>query len=424
MSLGLKAARYGVAAVFVAGLIVFASFYYLGTTVQPTGSSGTSTGTSTNTSHSTSTSVSTRSSTSTGIQGQTAQLVIQLTDPPQVPELTTSFNMTYSSLSLLVGEPSGHPGEFNTTTIAVIPTNGSGTLQLLRLQNISETLGTLTLPDGSIIYSVSFAVTSLKIEVNGTASTVALAGGGSTLTVTISSPHQLSGTNVALLQLNPVVVQTPTGYQLIPSSVGIIRHSQGEEGQQPGSYHDLSQNDTEALHNVYGNLTATLTAFSVSGNVTTITVQVKNVGNGSVDLNAISFHGNFTAVGSCGNGGDGEHHDSHDCHSSDLPQNVIFAPVNGTVSGTACANLTMQQPGSDEEGYDRSGLTLGQGQCVDLTFTGMISLGGSNQTLVPSTLNGQVYTLHVIASDGANLDLTCTLPAGPASCVTDQHWWD
>jgi hypothetical protein len=423
MSFGLKATKYGVAAVIVAGLIVFSSFYYLGTTVQPTQTSVTGTSTSAGASVSTSTSTSTSTSKSMGIQGQTAQLVIQVTDPPQVPELTSSLNMTYSSLSLLVGEPSGHPGEFNTTTITVTPTNGSGSLQLLRLQNISETLGTVNLPNDSIIYSASFAATSLEIEVNGTASAVVFAGGGSTLTVTISNPYQLSGTNVALLQLNPVVVQTPTGYQLIPSSVGVIRHSEGEGEQQTGSYHSLSQNDAEALDNVYGNLTATMTAFLVSDNVTTITVQVKNIGNGSVVLNAISFQGNFTVVGNCERGGDGVHHDSDGCHS-DHPRDVVFVPVNDTVSGAACTSLTMQQPGGEDNDYDRGGLTLGQGQCADLTFTGMISPGESNQTLVPSTLDGQVYTLHVIASDGANLNLTCTLPAGPTSCVTDRHWWD
>jgi hypothetical protein len=291
---------------------------------------------------------------------------------------------------------------------------------LLKLQNVSETLGTVTLPNDSIIYSVTLTVSSIKIDVNGTVSTVLLAGGASELTVTIASPHELSGRNLALLQLNPVVVQTPTGYQLIPSAVGVIRHSEGEGEEHSGFLHQLSDNDTQALENVHGNITATLTILSVSGNSTTINVEVKNTGNGSVDLNAISIHGNFTATGNCDRGDHGDENDSHGCHEHDHTNEVVLVPTNSTISGTACANQTMQLVNGDNGDHERGGLTLGAGQCVDLTFTGVISFGESNQTLVPSTMGGQVYEVHVIASNGANLDLSCTLPAGPASCKVEQ----
>lgn len=399
MSLGLKAAKYGVAAVIVAGLIVFASFLYLGGSIQLPGST---------------------------VQGSTSKLEIQLTDPPQVPDYTSSLNLTYTSLALLVGEPSGHPGELNTTTVTMTPSGGSATLDLLKLQNVSETLGTVTLPNDSVIYSATFTVSSVKVDVNGTTSAVSLAGGGSTLTVTIANPQGLSGTNVALLQLNPVVVQTPTGYELIPSSVGVIRHSQGVGEDQVGSEHQLTENDTEALDNAHGNVTASLTAFSVSGNSTTITVEVKNTGNGSVVLNAIGVHGNFTALSSCDNGSSHGNSSEHNattakCQPKDHPAEVVFVPVNSTISGTACANLTMQLVNGDPSYHEAGGLTLAKGQCVHLTFMGMVSFGESNETLVPSTTAGQVYIVHVIASNGANTDLACTLPAGPTSCVVEHQ---
>ena len=417
MSVGLKAARYGIAAVVVAGIIITSSFLYLGAPTQLQGGTSTS-------SKPPLSSTSSTSSTS-GVLGAASQLVIQLTDPPEVPELTSSLNMTYTSLSVLVGEPTGHQGQLNTTTLTIAPSGGNATLELLRLQNISQTLGTVTLPNDSVIYSATFTISSIKIDVNGTLSAVTLAGGATTLTVTISNPHELRGTNVALLQLNPFVVQTPAGYELIPSSVGVIRYSAGEGEGQTGSFHQLDENDTEALENVYGNVTATLNVLSVSGNNTTITVEVKNTGNGSVVLNAIGIHGNFTAVGQCENGDphDNDSDGSNNCHGHDHNHSteVVFVPVNQAVSGAACANLTMQLVNGDFNDHEEGGLTLAQGQCADLTFSGVISFGDSNQTLVPSTTAGQIYDVHVIASNGANMGLTCTLPAGPSSCTVQQQ---
>jgi hypothetical protein len=412
MSLGLKTAKYGVAAMMVAGIIIVTSLIYVGGSVQPTQTGSTQpAGT-----HST--------SGTSAAQGATSELVVQLTDPPEVPQLTTSLNMTYTSLSLLVGEPSGHPGEINTTTVTMTPANGSATLDLMRLQNVSETLGAVRLPNDSVVYSATFTVSSVKIDVNGTVSSLSLAGGSGTLIVTIANPRGLSGENIALLQLNPVVVQTPTGYELIPSSVGVIRYSQGEGQEQTGSFHDMSDDDEEALENTHGNVTASLTALSVSGNTTTISIEVKNVGNGSVILNAISIHGNFTAMGHCE--GDDDSHGSRGCGEHDRSGEVVFVPVNSTVSGTTCTNLTMQLANGDswDWGHEWGGLTLGKGQCVDLTFTGMISSGESNETLVPSTAAGEVYTVHIVASNGANLDLACTLPVGPTSCEVEHQEHD
>ena len=67
-------------------------------------------------------------------------LAIRLTDPPQVPALTSSLNLTYSSISLLVGEPTGTSGELTTKSTAVTPSGGSATIDLMSLQNVSETI--------------------------------------------------------------------------------------------------------------------------------------------------------------------------------------------------------------------------------------------------------------------------------------------
>jgi hypothetical protein len=224
LSVGRKTTTYVVSAVLLSALIIAASTLYLGlpTLLQSTNLESTSS----SASSSAFTSGSSTSSSAFSFAGPQALLVIQLTDPPQVPHGTKSLNLTYTALGLLVGEQSG--GKVNPTSVNVTPIGGSATLNLLKLQNVSQTIASGNLPNGSIIYSVTFTVSSIAINVNGTVSQVTLATGGNSFSVTIAQPLPLQGENVVLLQLNPIIVGTPTGYQLIPSAVGVVRPSQGQ----------------------------------------------------------------------------------------------------------------------------------------------------------------------------------------------------
>lgn len=399
MSVRRQALKYTVAALAVAAAIILSSTFYLN---QPIG---------------------------TGAQGGTqASLAIQLTDPPTVPGGTTSLNLTYSSISLLVGEPTSG-GQQTTKTVTVANT---ATLDLLRLQNISQTIALASLPNGTVIYSFSLTVTGISIDVNGTKSPVTLATGGSTLTVTLPTPSAIQGSNIALLRLSPVIVSTPGGYQMIPSAVGIVRSERhGESQEQVGSQQTLTSQDENQLRQAQGVLTANLTVLSVAGNSSTITVRVENTGNSSVVLNAIAIHGNFSAVGNpCGSYGASETHTQTEgkdratstttstgaeCGMEHMNE-VVFIPVNSTVSGTSCVALKMNLVNYNmgENGYH--GLTLAKGQCVTLTFSGEIAFGNANFVLVPSTAAGQTYGVHVIASEGANNELSCQLPLTSSSC--------
>jgi hypothetical protein len=156
--------------------------------------------------------------------GLQALFLVQLTDPPVVPKGTTSLNLTYSAINLIVAEP-GKNNQVTTSNVAIIPQGGSATVDLLKLQNVSQTIASANLPNGSLIYSASFTVSGIAIKINGTTSVVTLATGGNTFVVTLAKPTVVSGTTATLLELNPIVANTPTGYQLIPSSV----HGPGQD---------------------------------------------------------------------------------------------------------------------------------------------------------------------------------------------------
>jgi hypothetical protein len=405
--------QYALVAIIVSLGIVAASFLYIGLPMSTNESAG-----------------------SQG--GELAPLSIQLTDPPEVPSLTTSLNLTYASIDLLVGEPVGTQGQLNTQSVTVTPSGGPTTLDLLKLQNVSQTIAVANLPSGSVLYSVTFTVSKISIDVNNTLSTVTLATGGTSFEVTIAHPSSFDTGDYALLQLNPVVVDTPSGYQLIPSSVGVMGHGEGLD--HVGNKHQLTDNDNNALGNARGEVASSITALSVVGNVTTFTVLVNNSANVPVDLVSIGLHGNFTVLGGVcttfGNqvgyqpmGEDSSHKGTHmqGYNSCIIPMNideVVFIPVSTPVASSttsACSTAQLALVNGGNELSDFNKLTIAPGQCVLFTFSGTISFGNSNFVLNPSTAAGQVYVLQVIASNGANQLVSCTLPLGSASCTVQTQ---
>jgi hypothetical protein len=423
MSVRRKTIAYAAAALLVSVAIIASSVLYLGIPVPGVTTS------------------------SSALGPQSATLAIRLTDPPQVPSLTTSLNLTYSSLDLLVGEPTGSGGQLTTKSATVTPSGGSATVDLLKLQNASQTIALADLPNDSILYSVTFNVSSISIDVNNTISSVALATGGTSFQVTIAQPSPCHTGDFALLQLNPVVVNTPTGYQLVPSAVGVMGHEVNRGEDTLGSRHGITTGDNDHLQKAQGNVTSSLTALSVSGNTTTVTILVNNSASFPIDLNALGLHGNFTVVGEiCGTkgwgmGGEGMSGGSQQQgdhtgppHMCELPvhmNEVVFVPVPPnapatTTTSNQCLSATMtlvNGPGPD----DHDGMSLAPGQCVKLTYVGEISFGEAPFVLIPSTSPGQTYVLHVVASNGANQMESCQLPLGPNSCkplAPQQDYWD
>jgi Domain of unknown function (DUF4382) len=431
---------------------------------------------------STSTTASQQASSST-LAGAQALLLVQLTDPPVVPAGTTSLNLTYSAIDVIVAEP-GQNNQVTTTDVTVTPQGGSATVDLLQLQNVSQTIATASIPANSTIYSFSFTVTGISIAVNGTTSAATLATGANALQVTLASPALVGGTTAALLQLNPVIADTPTGYQMIPSAVAITKGGSliTDQDKVIGSRHQLTWQDNSDLHDSRGQVSATLVGLSSAGTTTTVTVQVNNTGGASIQLVAIGLHGNFTmqnpgckseasttsssssststtsshgeqgsgnrnntggakgnshsGVGSCNDHGGNElvfvpqmpgsattstssssstTGSSSSSSSSSTTTSTTSASASSTTTAASCTTGTLALSQA-ETSHDR-GLTLSPGQCVTLTFTGVVSFGESQTTVVPSTAPGQTYALHVVASDSAETTMSCALPLTPTSCT-------
>lgn len=399
---------------------------------------------------------STSSGPTTPSTGQSV-LLVQLTDPPVVPTGTTALNLNYSAIILLVSEPtfstetststvtSGtststtttvitqtQGGVVTTQSVKITPNGGSALVDLLKLQNVSETLASAALPNGSKIYSVTFQVSSISMTVNSTVYTVLLATGGNSLLVTLAQPSTIQGTNAMLVDLTPTVVNTTSGYQMIPSAVGIIRPQAQITGQeqQVGHENNLTNQDQQYLQRAMGQVSANLVSMSVFDNTTTISVEVNNTGNSTVELTAIRINGNFTAqTQTCtqssttqqDNSGFDPHFACHDVYG--MTDFVFFPNSTVTTSSSGCAMGTMQFLNSalgvdqnQQDGQAGNHLSISKGECAILTFSSTITVG-HGIALIPSTLAGQQYTVQVIATNSAEAMLSCTLTTTATSCT-------
>ncbi|MEM3656273.1 MAG: hypothetical protein QXP58_07160 [Thermoprotei archaeon] len=414
-----------------------------------------------------------------GVHPKSAQtsysvLVVKLTDPPQVPQGTVWLNMTFTQVSLLVGEPTGTSGQFAVKSITFTPPGGASTLDLLGLQNYTVTVAQANLTPGSVLYSITFTVQSVEIDVNGTQSQVTLAGSANTLQAVIANPHSLSGDNEALIELNPLVVNTPSGYQLVASAVAVVGPT--KEIGHVGGESTISQEEQKQLQEARGNLSVKVVSLTTSGENTTFTLLVNNTGSIPVQLVGVAIHGDFNVTGSAcrasgagghneggdhGNNGVGEGDNNNstgntkdtasnkvvfgpDDHTQcEHPDEVLFVPVNNstpqgtttttitttsTTTSNTCQVFNMRVVGSDN-GNDNSqgdenqptGIVIQPHECVQLTFKGAISFGSSNLTLIPTLATGSTYTIHIIASNSAEQKLACTAPISPASCAQVQE---
>jgi hypothetical protein len=332
-----------------------------------------------------------------------ATLSIRLTDPPTVPSGTKSLNLTYNSLQILVGVING-----SLITVKNMFVNTSGTVNLLSIQNVSKTIAVAKIPNGSLIYSIDFSVKSVSININGTVYPVQPVLSDNTLKVVFYPPATVNGDSVALVQISPVVVKTPSGYQMIPSAVAIVRHENVEKDE-VGSIHELNQTEESQLNESKAQLTARIVDISISGNETKFTVLVNNTGKVPSTLFAISLHGNFNV--SCAQ--NTEEHDHKEGSKCEHPDTVYFRVVNAT-SSSGCSKASLKLVG--EEDSDNNGTQLNPGQCIMLSFSGVISMGESGNVILPSLAQGSELEVHVIASNGGELVTVCTMPLTSQSC--------
>ena len=224
---------------------------------------------------------------------------LSLTDPATVPQGTTALFVTYSALQLQIS----HSGGVSTQTLP-----GSGTVNVLSLQNSSIVLASTNVLNGSKVTQIKINISNAIITIGGENYTVVI--GERTLTINVTSNNSISGQKNALVDLIPSVTAIETVDKTVyvltanvravitPPSIFLSRSSSVQHGiiqslPPVGSKVNFSSNVSlgKLFNNVTPTINVTSASISIDGNYTNLSVTVKNTGNDSVQLNGIMING-------------------------------------------------------------------------------------------------------------------------------------
>lgn len=153
---------------------------------------------------------------------QQSVVAVQLTDPPKIPAGTQQLLITYSSVEL----HSSSSGSANQSQW--VTASGNGTIDLLTLTNVSQTIANAKIASNSMINIVRFNITSAQIVINGTTYNVTVPSGKINIAITGGQKINSSSSSV-LIDLYPTVnahgSANGTVYMMVPAARAIVVNS-------------------------------------------------------------------------------------------------------------------------------------------------------------------------------------------------------
>ncbi len=160
---------------------------------------------------------------------------------------------------------------------------------------------------------------------------------------------------------------------------------------------------------------------SVSGNVTTMSIQVINTGNNPEKLELFGIHGDFTyACSVIWSNYDRRYEKSCDEGTKEvefLPGEPHLVVTTTTVSECAPRHISLVNS-TDWENNLANPIVMNPGQCLMFSFSGTIMTG--NHILVPSLDSGKEFVVHVFASKAdSKIDCYFQKSSSP-SCSVDH----
>ncbi len=352
-------------------------------------------------------------STSTTQQGSLSPTyLVLLTDPPQLPSGTEQLNMTYSGVSIQVTASNGTTGWISVSV--------SGTVDLISLENLTQTIASIGVPAGSLVRAIELDISSIQADINGSIQDVTPIS--NKIIIPIAQPTMVNkNVTGAILDLFPTVAQTQVvnassgavmnGFVFIPSAVALGKAEVNQSQVHIGSRAKLSPGDIDHLRNIQSsaNISVISASLSVSGNNTAFSVTVKNNGNSSVTLFGLLLKGEFNMSLS--------HPIPCNPHAPVCPKSVrsIVHPgaIPFRINGTSLLPLfgLRGQQGNDNV----SAITIGAGKSVTLTFDGIISIqppGHAKVVRLPSIIltpvAGQNYTIRLLGEGFSTFQVVAT----------------
>ncbi len=203
------------------------------------------------------------------------EYAVALTDPPEVPYGTSSILLNYTGVAVHTTEGTWYSNA-----------SASGSVDLMALQNLSVVIADVRVPANATVNVVRLYISNATIVINGTSYPLLLPSGE--LTIPIINASRAQG---ALVDLQPRVTIAYVGdqpvYIMAPAAVAVPLNFTAP----PGHTFAVPKHVRDELERFRANLVITSASISVSGNVTTITITVKNEGNETVEIYGVRVHG-------------------------------------------------------------------------------------------------------------------------------------
>ena len=336
--------------------------------------------------------------------------LVMLTDPPTVPAGTTVLNLTYSNVSLDVVYTNG--------TSEWLTVNASGTVNLFSLENMSQTIASTTIPNGTAVDKIQFTIASVDAEVNGTLYTVTALS--NTLVVSVANSEVNQTLSGVLVDFNPTLVQIQATdsngtivyyYVLVPSATATIVTDLTREQVKVGTIVELGQSNKEKLVHVVeefaNNLTIVSASLSVNGNVTSLNVTIMNQGSIAFRIFGLTLHGEFTATRTWEKVSPTTGQMISELNIEKISPDTIPFQVNGT---------SLIPLFGDHVIIDTPSLTLEPGQNATLSFSGIIGLQPDMGAvmgqwiilapLVVTPIVGDTYTARLVGEGYQTFNVT------------------
>ncbi len=244
------------------------------------------------------TTVTTGSSSSATPSSASESMSVELTDPPLVPSGTQSLIISYSGVSL------HEAGAANSTGFVNFSSNG--TVNLMNLTNVTQTVAVIKASANESFNLIRFDIKSANITIDNVTYNVTVPTGG--VTARINSTVNSSSTGGILIDMSPTVLQVYTStnesvFVMVPSAVAIAIGKQlvSGAGLKVGAQAPLQSGMARAIQeHANANITITSATASEAGNVTQLSITVRNNGNSSVLLSDMEIKGFFEAIPSSG----------------------------------------------------------------------------------------------------------------------------
>jgi hypothetical protein len=341
-----------------------------------------------------------------------ASFVVMLTDPPTVPAGTTVLNLTYSNVSLHVTYLNG--------TAVWLPVNASGTVNLFSLVNMSQTIASTTIPTGSAVDKIHFTISDVDAVVNGAMYNVTALS--NTLVVSVANSQVNQTLSGVLVDFNPTLVQIQATdangtlvyyYVLVPSATATIVGDLSKEQIKVGTIVELGQNNRAKLVHVVEefshNVTIVSASLSVNGNVTTLSVTLKNDGNFAFRVFGLTLHGEFNATRTWKK--------ENDERDEEIVEKIHPDTIPFKVNDSSLIPIFGDQGDhehDDEHGdMELSSLTLQPGQSVTLSFSDVIALQHEKDimkhpAMVVTPIVGGNYTIRLMGEGFQTFNVTAT----------------